>query len=290
MNSRKEDQRRNGMPWTRDAYQLKMGLCTALLMLGLVGCERPPEPSCRETVQVFELNGQQVLQAVNGVYLRKDFNVRGCSAETNSREGRVKRFVAWGADRFYWYEGRLVSVSEYSELVKKGLWPQEVQPDIYIMMKFGPNQPVNDADREKPWWFKPALPHKIYPIDLLPNFALEIPDPEAGHGPIKSKPSAYWAVRGTEDFETKKPYVTFCSIKPPEGKPGNDVSHQRDVRWLINGKTYEDNYVGNTCRGNASADNGKNIYAMVDVPGAALKDIDKIYKAVAAHLSEMTVE
>ncbi|MBF9266055.1 hypothetical protein [Paracidovorax cattleyae] len=293
MNSRKEDQRRNGMPWTCDIYQLKMGLCTALLILGLVGCERLPEPSCRETVQVFERNEQQVLKAANGVYLRKDFNIAACERGAGAKENEPRRFVAGGGDVFYWYEDRLVGMREYGGRVRGGKWPKEYQPKIQIYIGFGGNDSVGENNKNKLWWFENAIPHAMYPIDLLPNFGLKEPGPEAGKGSVKSSPP-YWAVRGTHRPGTGWPFTTFCSMRSPDGWDGKDYSpeatKEQDPEWLVRARTFENITVGNTCRGKVSADNGKSIGAMVDVPGAAVKDIDKIYKAVAAYLSEMTVE
>lgn len=283
------------MPWTRNAYQPKMGLCAALLMLGLVGCERPPEPSCRETVQVFERNGQQVLQAVNGIYLKKEFNISSCTWEKGRKEPDVRRFVAGGSDVFYWYENRLIEMQEYGGRVRGGNWSKNYQPQIQIYIGFGSNDSVSEENKNKPWWFEPAIPHAMYPIDLLPNFGLKEPDLEAGKGSVKSSPP-YWAVRGTHrsGSGTGWPFTTFCSMRSPDGWDGKDHSpeatKEQDPKWLVRARTFENTTVGNTCRGKVSADNGKSIGAMVDVPGAAVKDIDKIYKAVAAYLSEMTVE
>lgn len=265
-----------------------------LSMLGFAGCERPPEPSCRETAQVFERNGQQVLQAVNGVYLRKDFNMTSCTWGKDGKEDEPRRLVAGGADDFFWYEDRLIGTREYAERNKRGDWPKEYKPRILIMIGFGVNQAVGESDREKSWWFEPAIPHAIYPIDLLPNFGLKEPDPEAGKMAIRSSPSPYWAVRGTSRPGTGRPFTTFCSMRSPDEWDGKDYSSEatkeRDPVWLVQAKTFEDRKDGNTCRGHVAADNGKSIGAMVDVPGVAVKDIDKIYKAVAAYLSSMTVE
>ncbi|GKT21583.1 hypothetical protein [Acidovorax sp. SUPP3334] len=266
-----------------------------LSLSALASCkEHKPELTCRESVEVFERNGQQVLKATNGVYLKKDFNITSCSVEPGRKEPGAKTFVAGGSYAFYWYEGRLASGREYSERKRKGDWPDEHKPRIEIYIRFGENQSISEADKPKSWWWQPAIPHKIYPIDLLPNFGLDVADPEAGVGSIKSRPSPYWAVRGTARIDGGSPYTTFCSMKSPPGWDGKNYSpeatKERDVAWLIQAKTYEESILGNTCRGSVSADNGKRVGAMIDVPGAALKDIDKIYKAVAAYLSEMTAE
>lgn len=261
----------------------------------LASCqEHKPELTCRESVEVFERNGQQVLQATNGVYLKKNFNITSCADKSSGKEAGMKKLVAGGGYAFYWYEGRLASAREYSERKRKGDWPNEHKPRIEIYIRFGENQPMSEADKQKSWWWQPAIPHKLYPIDLLPNFGLDFADPEAGIGQVKSRPSPYWAVRGTARRDGGNPYTTFCSMKSPSEWDGKDYSagatKELDISWLIEARTYDETTVGNTCRGNVSADNGKSIGGMLDVPGAALKDIDKIYKAVANYLSEMTVE
>ncbi|MRD47238.1 hypothetical protein [Caenimonas koreensis] len=144
------------------------------------------------------------------------------------------------------------------------------------------------------WWYQPRIAHERYPIDLLPNFGLDAPDPQAGVGTVKSAPSPYWAIRGTTAVRSKRPYSTSCSVKPPPDWDGKDFSDKatraRDVAWLVQAEAGAYVDIGNTCRGFASADNGKLITAKIDVPGMAISDIDKIYLAAARRLSEVTVD
>lgn len=266
----------------------------ALVVLTLAGCKRPPEPSCEETVQVFEHNGQRVFQTVNGIYLKGDSPISGCGDKRENNGPGKNKYVNRMFESFYWHDKKLIDMKEYSRLIKKGEWPNNPPPLVKIIINFDNQNASAKRDPSKEWWYQPAIPHQLYPIDLLPNFALEIPDAEAGIGRIKSRPKAYWAVRGTVDNFTKKPYVTFCSLKSPPGRDPKDYSEEatkeRDPLWLIQAKTYEEDFVGNTCRGYVSASNGQSIAAMIDVPGAAVKDIDRIYKAMAVRISAMTVE
>ena len=92
------------------------------------------------------------------------------------------------------------------------------------------------------------------------------------------------------DTQTKRPFVAFCSIKPPAGNKESDVAYQRDPKWLIQGETYLKDQNGNTCRGSVGADSGVDIGGRLDVPGNAVPEIDKVYKAAANLLSNLIVE
>lgn len=266
-----------------------------VVLLALTACKKyKPEPSCQETVQVFEHNGQRVFQSLNGIYLKESFPIWACASKPDSKDPYQRKFVNAGRDNFYWREGKLFTTKEYAALLREGKWSKDYSPFVPIRIKFGTEEWDKKIEPSIDWWFQPAIPHKLYPLDLLPNFGLDAPDPNAGIGPIKTKPTVYWAVRGTKNAASGFPNTTFCSMKSPPERYKNDYSLEatkaRDIAWLIQAKTYEEDMVGNTCRGYVSADNGKSIAAMVDVPGVLVKDIDKIYKALARHLSELTVE
>ncbi|WP_208943523.1 hypothetical protein [Paracidovorax avenae] len=268
--------------------------CVALAAFALAGCKQPPEPTCEETVQVFERNGQRAFQTVNGIYLKANLPFSGCGNKRENNGSGKNKYVRLIFESFYWHNNKLSDMKEYSQLLKRGEWPKDPPPLVKIIIDFDRQNASTKRDPGKDWWYQPAIPHKLYPIDLLPNFALESPDPEAGIGRIKSKPKAYWAVRGTLNSLTRNPYLTFCSMKsPPERDPrdySEDATKERDPSWLIQAMTYEEDFVGNTCRGYVSASNGQPIAAMIDVPGAAVKDIDRIYTAMAEKISAMTVE
>lgn len=268
--------------------------CVALAAFALAGCKQPPEPTCEETVQVFERNGQRAFQTVNGIYLKANLPISGCGNKRENNGPGKNKYVSLIFESFYWHNNKLFDMKEYSRLLKKGEWPEDPPPLVKIIIDFDRQSASAKRDPSKDWWYQPAIPHRLYPIDLLPNFSLENPDPEAGVGRIKSKPTVYWAVRGSVDKLNGNPYVTFCGMKSPDGWDGKDYSpeatKERDPQWLVQARTFENTTVGNTCRGYVTADNGSPIAAMVDVPGAAVKDIDKVYKAMAANLSKIIVE
>lgn len=256
-----------------------------LACASLVACkEYKPGPSCAETALVTERNGHRVYQTLSDVYLKADeVDMRACGSKPYSEDPWQKKFVARIHQNYYWGKGRLIRTD--AELRDAGLKPAQA-PLIELHIEFEP-----DFKHKPPptWWYAPAIPHQRYPIDLLPNFGLDQPDPNAGVGPILSKPTVYWAVRGTKSWRDGLPFTTFCGIHPPPGNAENDVAYQRDPKWLVQGQTSIEKVVGNTCRGGVSATNGK-LGAMIDVPGAALPDIDKIYQAVSLKLTELTVE
>lgn len=259
-------------------------LVGSLACASLLACnEYKPVPSCAETVLVTERNGHRVFQTLSGVYLKADeVAIGACGSKPYSEDPWQNKFVARTQQNYYWGKGRLMS---YAERRKAGLQPEQA-PLVELYINFEPDSKYTPPPT---WWYAPAIPHQRYPIDLLPNFGLDQPDPNAGVGPILSKPTVYWAVRGTKRPDTGMPHSTFCGIRQPPGNAENDVAYQRDPKWLVQGETHSHYTVGNTCRGGVSSTNGK-VNAMIDVPGAALPDIDKIYQAVSLKLTEVTVD
>lgn len=264
------------------------------LLIGLLSCmsllackKHEIQPSCSETVPVIERNGYKVYETLDGLYLKaNEIGMSRCSSRPYSEAPWQANFVAGINQYYYWANGRLMRTT--AELLEAGLVREQVSRiELYINF---------DRDRSSPqytpppgWWYAPTIPHQRYPIDLLPNFGLDRPDPNAGVGKIQSRPSVYWAVRGTKRPDTGMPFTTFCSIRPPPNNAQNDVAYQTDARWLVQGETYSQDTIGNTCRGGVSATNNK-LGATIDVPGAALRDIDKIYQAVSLKLTELTVQ
>lgn len=276
---------------TRD----RKAIVAVVLLATLTACkDYKPEPTCAETVSITLRNGQQVVQALNGIYLKKDFPLSACEAKPYSDDPKKRNFAVRGNEHLFWKDDRLIGPQEYGLLFKTGKWPTSTVPTIVIQISFGDIEAAKTRAPVPDWWYQPSIPHRRYPIDLLPNFGLDTPDPRAGFGPITTKPTVYWAVRGVLDPLTQRPDTTYCSMKRPPNWDGKDNSPEatkaRDIAWLIQAETHTIDYIGNTCRGHTSADNGKPIVAMVDVPGMALGDIDKIYRAVSKRLSEMTVD
>jgi len=281
------------------ARRLHLLGCIGLLLAAALAACKPykPEPPCRETLTITERNGQRVLQAVNGVYLKENFPVRNCVSKPYSDDPYKRNYVQSGSYSAAWYEGKLFDAEDQIPLRQAGKWPAGVKSIVNLVtISFPAAEDIAQTQKSSPvldWWFQPAIPHQRYPIDLLPNFGLDVPDPQAGVGPVKSKPTVYWAVRGSQGPNTP-PYTTFCSMKSPPDWDGKNYSpeatKEKDVSWLIQAETSETHTIGNTCRGYVSAGNGKPVSAMIDVPGSALKDIDKIYKAASQKLSELTVD
>jgi hypothetical protein len=261
---------------------VKTNIFAIALLACLAACgQRPPEPTCQETVKVFERNGQRVIQAVNGLYLRADFPIASCESRPFSKDPHARHFVDGGSLNFWWWDGTLYDATELVAARRAGISIPPEAPLIQGGIGF------NDSPTPPAWWYEPAIKHQRYPIDLLPNFGLDQPDPQAGIGPVGS---AYWAVRGTKHPKTGQPFVNnYCSMKPPPGWDRMDHAFEHDVMYLVQAETYA-RRVGNTCRGAVHADNGRPLGARVDVPGAALADIDKIYRAISKRLSIYTVE
>lgn len=155
---------------------LSAALAAALLLGGCQPSE--PEPTCRQSVRVSERHGQQVIQAVNGLYLRADFPISGCEARPYSKDPKARHFVRSGSLDYYWWKGALYDGREHAQLVRAGALT--AQESILIQGGIGFHENEDDPARAflKPraWWYQPAIPHQHYPIDLLPNFGLDAPD------------------------------------------------------------------------------------------------------------------
>jgi hypothetical protein len=268
-------------------------LCALLACVALSACkEYKPGPTCAETVPITERNGHKVRQALNGVYLKADeIDMRACGSNPYSKDPWQSKFVLGIHQNYYWGKGRLMRTK--AELREVGL-EQELDKLGQTQVSWIELNISFEADPRKftpppAWWYSPAMPHQRYPIDLLPNARLDQPDPGAGVGPVLSKEAASWAVRGTKHPDTGMPYTTLCNIRPPPGNIPGSIAYERDPKWLVQGETYTEETIGNTCRGGVWATNGK-LAAMIDVPGAALPDIDKIYQAASLKLTDLTVE
>lgn len=283
-----------------------------LIAVLLSSCKRP-EPddtrTCSETIKVTQRNGVDVVQTVSGLYLRA--KVRGfgygCGYSPEKRHlvDSGSFDMPWANGQFEPEIGPGYTPEQWNKL-NRGEQATVMAPwrlhGAFVQMGIGFRQMRTPEEIKKgdadmgfgEWWYEPAIPHKLYPLDLLPNFGLKgSPDPQAGIGPIKSLPSPYWAVRGVNSPHTKRPYTTFCSMNPPFEWDGKDfreeVMKTRDPAWLIQA-TSPVAQNGNTCRGSVAADNGAAIGARLDVPGKAVPEIDKVYKASANLLSKLIVE
>jgi hypothetical protein len=282
-----------------------------LIAFTLTSC-KPPEPEdtrpCSETIKITQRNGVDVVQTVSGLYLKSQiglwqgfgFNC-GPTPETRHLVDASTFTGMWANGQFEPEIGPGYTKEQWGKLTRgeqakaKEPWQKEgsmVQMYINLRELRTPEQVKKiEADNGfQEWWYVPAIPHKLYPLDLLPNWQIKgVPDPQAGVGQLKISPSR-WAIRGVLHPKTKRPYTTYCSIKPPPGNKESDVAYQRDPQWLTQGETYLKDQNGNTCRGSVSADNGIAIGAMLDVPGKAVPEIDKVYKAAANLLSKLIVE
>jgi hypothetical protein len=300
---------------TRLTLQMCWLVISVLMALWLSGCKRPEpidERPCSETIKVTQRNGVDVVQTVSGLYLKNQkgrwqgFGLDcGSTPETRHLVDASTFTGMWANGQFEPEIGPGYTKEQWGKLTRgeqakaKEPWQKDgSMVKMYIRLRELPSpEEVKKTEVSigfQEWWYAPAIPHKLYPLDLLPNWAVDGgPDPQAGIGPIKSRPTTYWAVRGVLNPRTKRPYTTFCSMNSPPGWDGKDhrpeATKELDPVWLVQATSPKDQN-GNTCRGGVSADNGAYIGAMIDVPGKAVPEIDKVYKAAAKLLSELIVE
>lgn len=268
---------------------MNSALLSSVLLASLllnVGCQKqPPTPSCKDTLRTVVINGQRAFESTNGLHVKDGFPVFGCTSHPYSENPADNKYVQGGLEYLHWYQGKLYDAKDTALAEAEGRWPKTTIPSPYativIEIKFGHPQAHPD------WWYSPAVPHALYPIDLLPNFGRDAPVDDAAIKPLKDTDSIYWKVRGGPMGAVS---ITRCEIKPRQDATKSDRSSLTDPSWLIRGETEVRETLGNTCRGYVAADNNKPLGARIDVPGAALKDIDKIYVAVARHISEWTID
>lgn len=276
-------------PWAVSLFAFPFVLLLFGAVLSIFNKPRPPGPSCAQTLLKTERQGVMVYQTMSGLYVKVDEigRISSCGSKPYSEDPYKHTFVSGAHLIYYWGNGKFLDGEELKKERQKG----STLPWIQLYLTFRAERPKYEEEPE--WWFTPAIPHQRYPIDLLPNLGLDQPDPHAGKGPILTKPTVYWAVRGSTSAYTGKPFITYCSMKSPADWDGKnftpEATKERDPSWLVQADTYTEDTTRNTCRGGVSATNGK-LGAMIDVPGAAVADIDKIYQAVSQKLTDLTVE
>ncbi|MCE4558169.1 hypothetical protein LXT13_27680 [Pelomonas sp. P8] len=175
----------------------------------------------------------------------------------------------------HWKDGHLYDGQTVARMKIEGGW-QSNQSEylIHVMARFD-----SANDNNPTWWYEPKIQHRSYPIDLLPNFGLKQPTPIPLKTPLESFDHIYWAVRNPAH---ELPDIVRCDLQLPKDAP-------LFPEVLIAAAAVNVD-IGNTCRGSLQADNGMPLFAIVDVPGGALKDIDRIYAAVAKRLSNLAIE
>ena len=282
-----------------------------LAALSLLGCKPKVEDlrTCAERLQVTTRNGVKVVKTASGLYLKINQPYVsyqcGTTPETEKLVYGGSIYLTWNHGEFMPAVPKPFTQEQWEKLegAVRGVllkpW-REGGADVRMYLRFDDAPPRSQQEKDKlfdykDYWYSPSIPHKLYPLDLLPNFGIDGgPDPQAGIGPIKSKPTTYWGVRGSYSPRTKRQNTTFCSMHSPPNWDGKDHSPQAtkalDPVWLVQAPTSIDHAFGNTCRGSVGADSGAEFGAMIDVPGKAVPEIDKVYKAAAQYLSNLVVE
>jgi hypothetical protein len=273
--------------------KLKPLIIVLMSLLATLACKKY-DPSafenqpCEKRVTETKRNGIDVIQTIDGVYMRAEI-ARGWPCGSTPETLRLAT-GGGGGYGFYWYQGKPYKLPFGGEpevpYIHIGLLAVGVGPKARESAESAEAQDKRTGFQE--WWLTPRIPHKLYPIDLLPNWGRrERPDPQSG-SPSIFREFPVWAIRGISD-PRGRPYLTLCGIKPPPGTASNDVRFERDPAWLVQGETHPGT-IGNTCRGGVSASNGTAAGAMIDVPGDGLPDIDKIYRYASERLSTLIVE
>jgi hypothetical protein len=170
----------------------------------------------------------------------------------------------WIGLSYLWHDGKLIS-----ERIVRATYLNDRQitetPVNVILNVFG--SPTELGERRQHWQFDPALPHKVYPLEMYPRAYWR--DPAVR--PAVEPPDVLWGVRGTRDPITHRPFTAACDIYRA------NPLHQESV------VTGEFRKSGDAmCRGWVYAVSGpKAVGGMIDVWANGAPEIDKIYNSAA---------
>lgn len=271
-------------------------LFMVVAIAAIPGCKKhKPEPTCRETLKVTERNGQRVLQAVNGLYLREDFPVSGCKSQSDSEDPYQRQFVDGGLVQLFWLNHKIINGHEHKALQRAGKFSDSDTPYAIVEIEIYFPQPkeLNITNlRSKDWQFRASTSHLRYPIDLLPYYFTKTPTEPVDSKKLTFDGGQHWAVPGSLEPATSQPYVVYCTLNLPPRVVDAKATESLESLFqrLIRSNAPEKENIGNTCRGRIQADNGKSIFARIDIPGNSVADIDKIFQATSKHLSELIVD
>lgn len=265
-------------------------ICSALLSLLLLGsCGKTYDPNapenrpCLEQLKVFDVKGQKAWKTIGGQYIRVGSMGPNCGKLDD--KAKINEYVTGGIGGYEWLigEGRF-----WNEGVAKLPKTNEGFPDMskidHVKLYFTfSSSPPRKYEPVPDWWYETALPHKLYPIDLLPNWGLDKP----GGKRVGGIDSHYWAVRGTKSPESGKPYINmYCEMVY---EPMEMYSHRELAKELERAIKPAGGKGQNTCRGSISASSGK-ISAMIDTPSTLVPEMDKVFNAVSLKLSDIVIE
>lgn len=278
----------------------RAGWAIALLaVLSLLGCKPKVEDlrTCAERLQVTTRNGVKVVKTASGLYLKLNGASWGCGT-TPATEHLVEggdAGLVWNHGEFMPAVPKPFTQEQWDKLdgpVRAVLlqpW-REGGANVHLYFRFDGEPPKSLEQRKKDfgakdWWYAPKVPHKSYPLDLLPNYRLENEATDPEKAIIKYE--TYWEVRGSAMPSTKMPYVTICSMSAPTTWKEADGNSWKNPEWLTQAPASGYNLF--SCRGGVGEANGL-FGAILDIPQKAVPEIDKIYKAASQYLSNLVVE
>ena len=279
----------------------RAGWAIALLaVLSLLGCKPKVEDlrTCAERLQVTTRNGVKVVKTLSGLYLKLNGASWGCGTtpETEHLVDAGDVGLVWNHGEFMPDVPKPFTQEQWDKLdgPVRGVLLQpwrEGGANVHLYFRFDGDPPRSLEQRKKDfgvkdWWYAPKIPHKTYPLDLLPNYRLKEEAANLNAETTAIKYDTYWQVRGSLNPLSKKPYITVCDMQPPAKWDGSENSWQVPV-WLVQAQASGYNLF--SCRGGISAENDQ-YGAMIDIPQKAVPEIDKIYKAASQYLSNLVVE
>ena len=142
------------------------------------------------------------------------------------------------------------------------------------------------------WIWSPFVSHKIYPLDLLPNYGRYIlglaPDRDFNLRGWVLKP-LFWAVRGTQHPVFKYPFVFNCSFEKPPNLTRSNNSKSVDVGFILEALVWKEGVLG-TCSGVVFDSKKGLVTATLLLRPSQAEYIDGISHAVSEYLSTILVE
>ena len=226
-------------------------------------------------IRVFQHNGQDVVETVSGILIKAEHGKswdceNGKATVVYIRYIRLKRNYSnkeEGYDTVF-----LNSISTHSH----------ENPSQYL--EYTKNK-FNES-----WRWTPKIPHKIYPLDLYPNFGRESregPDPLAGKDIVRG--GVFWGVRGTKHPKWGTPDIFSCTPKIPEDAPeGGRSIYTKKIDYITNSEFSEKPRW--TCQGFVTDKKTGEVMATVLLTHKQIPYIDQIVKEVSDFLETIAVE
>lgn len=224
-----------------------------LLTVALVACK--PAEKVEACAKIPVVNGFQTVVGEGGLVTLR---VPEFARIELTKDCKQARFIALD---YLWYEGQLVP-----EAVNRFRVPNDKRISVNVTLDAFDMSAGLGGSRQ-PWQFEPAVPHRVYPLEMYPRAYWQEPTVR----PSVDPPDVLWGIRGTRDPITHRPFSAACDIVRADPALQGSVV-EGDFRKSGDAK----------CRGWVHATSGTYaVGGIVDVWANGASQVDKIYSAAA---------